>query len=56
MRKQLRWKISRIRGNKAEPLCVVSAADEESAIEAAIETYQITDPEQQRRLVARLED
>jgi hypothetical protein len=35
---------------------VVPAADEKSAIRLAIKEYQISDPEQQRRLAARLED
>jgi hypothetical protein len=55
-RKTLRWRITRIRGNRAELLGVVTAADEKSAIKTAIEYYKITDPEKQRRLVARLDD
>jgi hypothetical protein len=56
MRKQLRWRITRIRGNRADLLGVVTAADEKSAIKVAIEDYKITDPEKQKRLVARRED
>ena len=55
-RKTLRWRITRIRGNCAEPLGVVTAADEKSAIKIAIKEYQISDPEKQKRLAARLDD
>jgi hypothetical protein len=48
--------ITRIRGNRAELLGVVTAPDEKSAIKVAIKEYQISDPEKQRRLAARLED
>jgi hypothetical protein len=34
----------------------VIAADEKSAIKVAIEDFKITDPEKQKRLVARRED
>jgi hypothetical protein len=37
-------------------LGVVSAKDEKAAIKTAIEDFQISDPEKQRRLVARLEE
>jgi hypothetical protein len=37
-------------------LGIVLAPDQESAIEEAIEYCKITDPEKQRRLVARPED
>jgi hypothetical protein len=49
-RKTLRWRITRIRGNRAELLGVVTAADEKSAIRTAIKEYKIDNPEQQRRL------
>jgi hypothetical protein len=55
-RKTLRWRITRIRGNRAELLGVVTAADEKSAIKTAIKDYKIERPDQQRRLAARLED
>ena len=51
-----RWRITRIRGSKAELLGTVLAPDQQSAIEEAIAYYKITDPEKQRRLVARQED
>lgn len=51
-----RWRIKRIRGNRAEVVGVVPAADEKAAIKTAIELYQITDPEKQKRLVAVRED
>jgi hypothetical protein len=57
MRKKLsNWRVIRIRGNKAELVGTVPAADEKSAIRAAIKEYKIGNPEQQRRLAARLED
>ena len=39
-RKTLRWRITRIRGNRAELLGVVTAADEKSAIKTAIKDYK----------------
>jgi hypothetical protein len=48
----LRWKIVRIRGNKAETVGTVPAPDEKAAIRAAIKQYKIDKPEQQRRLAA----
>ncbi len=51
-----RWRITRIRGSKAELLGIVLAPDQRSAIEEPIEYYKFTDPEKQQRLVARPED
>jgi hypothetical protein len=45
------WKIYLIR-KRGEFIGSVDAADEKSAIAAAIEKYSITDPEQQKRIVA----
>jgi len=56
IRKQSRFKIIRIRGNRAELVGMVAAADEKAAIKAAIKDYHITNPEQQRRLAARLDE
>jgi hypothetical protein len=42
--KDHRWKITRIRGNRAELVGVVTAATEAAAIKRAIEDLQITDP------------
>jgi len=56
MRREFRWKITRIRGNRAELVGMVAAADEKAAIKAAIKDYKIESPEQQRRLAARLDD
>jgi hypothetical protein len=55
MRKKLSssWRVIRIRGNKAELVGTVPAADEKSAIKTAIKEYKIDNPEQQRRLAAR---
>jgi len=47
------WEISRIKGTPAAILGRIEAPDAETAIKKWIETYDITDPEQQRRLVAR---
>jgi hypothetical protein len=51
-----RWRIIRIRGNLAELVGMVAAADEKAAIKVAIKDYLITNPEQQRRLAARLDE
>jgi len=48
------WEISRIKGTPAAILGRIEAPDAESAIKKWIETYDITDPQQQQRLVARL--
>ena len=48
-----RWRISRIRSNKAEQLGTVEAADAQAAIRTAIKSFGITNPEHQRRLAAR---
>jgi hypothetical protein len=54
MRKKLsNWRVIRIRGNKAELVGTVPAADEKSAIKAAIKEYKIDNPDQQRRLAGR---
>jgi hypothetical protein len=54
MRKKLSsWRIIRIRGNKADLVGIVPAADEKSAIKVAIKEYKIDNPEQRRRLAAR---
>ena len=51
-----RWRITRIRGSKAELLGIVLAPDQKSAIEEAIACLQNHRPRKQRRLVARPED
>jgi len=48
------WEISRIKGTPAAILGRIEAPDAESAIKKWIETYDITDPQQQQRFVARL--
>ena len=50
--KLFRWRISRIRSNAARELSEVEAPDADRAIKAAIEAFGVTDPWQQRRLVA----
>lgn len=45
------WRITLVR-KKDERLGTVEAADAEEAIKIAIKTFEITDPERQRRLVA----
>ena len=53
MSKKLRfWRISRIRGNRAEKLGVVRATDDENAIRLAIKQFEVKDPEHQKRLAA----
>jgi Phage tail protein (Tail_P2_I) len=47
------WEISRIKGTPAAILGRIKAPDAESAIREWIEKFDITDPEQQSRLVAR---
>ena len=47
------WEISRIKGTPAAILGRIKAPTAESAIKEWIEKFGITDPEQQRRLVAR---
>jgi hypothetical protein len=48
------WEITRTRGNTAFYIGTVEALDEKSAIEAAIKEYQITKPNDQMWLAARL--
>jgi hypothetical protein len=48
------WRILLIRA-KAESVGTVEATDEKSAIQRAIKEFDITDPEQQKRLIARRE-
>ena len=45
--------ISRIKGTPAAVLGRIKARDAESAVKEWIEKFDITDPEQQQRLVAR---
>lgn len=47
------WRISRVKGNMAEQLGVVSAADTEAAIKLAAKELNITDAREQQRLAAR---
>jgi hypothetical protein len=47
------WQISRISGKGALHIGQVDAPDAESAIRSAIRKYDITDPEDQRRVAAR---
>jgi hypothetical protein len=46
------WRITRIKGSRAEVVGRVRAPDEKTAIERAIEEYGITNREHQKRLVA----
>jgi hypothetical protein len=50
-----RWRISLIKATPARLIGHVEAPDEESAIRRAIEEFNITDPQNQRRLIAQLE-
>jgi hypothetical protein len=47
------WEISRIKGTPAAVLGRIKAPTAERAVEEWIEKFNITDPEQQQRLVAR---
>jgi hypothetical protein len=46
------WRITLIRNRSGVRIATVEAATAEEAIKIAIRDYGITDPEQQRRLVA----
>jgi hypothetical protein len=52
-KKMSRWRISRIRGSKAEQLGVVTAADAEAAIKVAIKEFEVADKHRQSQLAAR---
>ena len=47
------WEVSRIKGTPAAILGLIKARDAESAVKEWIEKFNITDPEQQSRLMAR---
>jgi hypothetical protein len=47
-----KWRITRIRGNRAHQLGVVEANDADMAIKVAIKIYDITDQREQRRIAA----
>ena len=47
------WEISRIKGTPAAILGRIKARDAETAVKEWIEKFNITDPAQQERLVAR---
>jgi len=49
---KLRWRISRIRGNRAEQIGVVEASSPEAAIKIAFKEYEITDRHEQSRIAA----
>ena len=46
------WRIIRIKGSPAAYVGHVRAADEKEAIRKAIQEFQITNPEDRKRLVA----
>ena len=46
------WRITRIKGSRAEVVGRLQALDEKTAIERAIEEFGITNREHQKRLVA----
>jgi len=47
------WRVSRIQGSRAVPVTTVKAADAEMAVRRVIEDRNVTDPFEQRRLIAR---
>jgi hypothetical protein len=55
-RKQHTWHIYRIRGTPAQFLGSVTAPNEKRALEEAAKEFNITNPEQQKRLMAVRED
>jgi hypothetical protein len=50
-----RWRISLIKATPARLIGHVTAPDAETAIAKAIEEFKITDPSQQRRLIAQVD-
>jgi hypothetical protein len=48
-----RWQVTRIVGNAARQITELEADSAAEAIKRAIKEYEITDPQQQRRLAAR---
>ena len=52
-KKDFAWEVTRIKGNAAAFVGFVHAPDEKAAIKAAIAEFRITNPEHQKRLVAR---
>ena len=46
------WRINRIRGSRADRLGRVQAPDSDTAINLAIKKYDITDPQEQKRIAA----
>jgi hypothetical protein len=52
MSKELSWRITRIRGSRADRIGVIQAPDPQTAIKLAIKKYDITDPTEQKRIAA----
>jgi hypothetical protein len=48
---QPRWRVTLVR-KKGQPIGTVAAATAQEAVKVAIAQYNITEPEQQRRLIA----
>jgi hypothetical protein len=46
------WRITRIRGNRAEQLGLVKATSAEAAIKQAFKVFEIADPQDQKRIAA----
>jgi hypothetical protein len=46
------WQLSRIRGTPAQFVGTVYAPDKDTAIKRAIDEFEITNPEHQKRLMA----
>jgi hypothetical protein len=49
---ELRWRITRIRGNRADRIGIVQAPDAKAAIKIAIREFKITNPEDRKRVAA----
>jgi hypothetical protein len=50
--KLFRWRITRIKASPAALIGYVEAPDQDTAIRTAIQEFEITNPEHQKRLVA----
>ena len=51
-KKLSKWRITRIRGAKADSLGTVEATNAETAIKTGIKQFKITDPHKQKRIAA----
>ena len=52
MSKEFKWRITRIRGNRADRIGVVEALDAKAAIQAAIKKFDVKGKQEQARIAA----